>query len=328
MANSQSTIGYRYEEEYIQSSRRLKMFTCSWLPTGQQQEPKALVFLCHGYGMECSISMESTGTRLARAGFAVYGIDYEGHGKSAGLLGYVPSFDRVVDDCSEYYTRVCEQKENKKKQRFLLGESMGGAVALLLHRKKPNYWDGAVLVAPMCKIADELKPHPVVVRILTQLCKVIPTWKIIPTKDIIDVAFKDPEYRNIVRSNPYCYKGKPRLKTGNELLRVSMEIEATLDQVSLPFIIVHGGDDVVTDPSVSQLLYETAASKDKTYKLYPGMWHALTSAESPDNMNSVFADIIGWLGQRAGGRNDCECTRGYEVEKKSIHDPVEAKPRC
>jgi alpha-beta hydrolase superfamily lysophospholipase len=29
---------------------------------------------------------------------------------------------------------------------------MGGAVALLLHRKKPDFWDGAVLVAPMCKV--------------------------------------------------------------------------------------------------------------------------------------------------------------------------------
>jgi alpha-beta hydrolase superfamily lysophospholipase len=36
--------------------------------------------------------------------------------------------------------------------RYLLGESMGGALALLLHRNKPYYWDGAVLVAPMCKV--------------------------------------------------------------------------------------------------------------------------------------------------------------------------------
>ena len=29
---------------------------------------------------------------------------------------------------------------------------MGGAIALLLHRQAPSYWDGAVLVAPMCKV--------------------------------------------------------------------------------------------------------------------------------------------------------------------------------
>lgn len=126
---------------------------------------------------------------MAKAGYAVHGMDYEGHGKSSGLAGYVPSFDDLVDDLSEHYSNVCgktkidqvlsssvfldsskisffqvtntlffhfypmiETKENLKKMRILLGESMGGAVALLLHRKKPEYWDGAVLVAPMCKV--------------------------------------------------------------------------------------------------------------------------------------------------------------------------------
>ena len=40
----------------------------------------------------------------------------------------------------------------RNKSRFLYGESMGGALTLLLHRKDPAFWDGAVLVAPMCKV--------------------------------------------------------------------------------------------------------------------------------------------------------------------------------
>ena len=35
---------------------------------------------------------------------------------------------------------------------FIFGESMGGAVALKVHLKQPNAWNGAVLVAPMCKV--------------------------------------------------------------------------------------------------------------------------------------------------------------------------------
>lgn len=45
-----------------------------------------------------------------------------------------------------------ERKENRKKMRIIMGESMGGAMALRLHRMKPDYWDGAILVAPMCKV--------------------------------------------------------------------------------------------------------------------------------------------------------------------------------
>jgi len=84
--------------------------------------------------------------------------------------------------------------------------------------------------------------------------------------------------------------------------------------VSLPFLIVHGGADKVTDPSVSELLYQSAASQDKTLKLYPGMWHALTSGESPNNIRTVFQDIIAWLDHRS--------TQELlpELEQKARHD--------
>ncbi|XP_077247546.1 caffeoylshikimate esterase-like [Tasmannia lanceolata] len=310
---AQGSINVSYEEEFIFNSQGMVLFTCRWLPANQN--PKALIFLCHGYAMECSISMEGTGTQLAKAGYAVYGVDYEGHGKSSGLQGYIPSFDDLVNDCSDYFTSICEKKENKMKLRYLLGESMGGAVVLRLHRKKPKFWDGAVLVAPMCKIAEEMKPHPLVINVLSKLCRIIPTWKIIPTQDIIDIAIKNPEKRDEVRSNPLCYKGKPRLRTGHELLMVSLDIEKTIDQVSLPFMIVHGGDDIVTDPSVSRLLYDSASSSDKTFKLYPGMWHALTSGEPPENIQLVFSDIVAWLDERAVVVNSIS-----EIEGKNKHD--------
>ena len=50
-----------------------------------------------------------------------------------------------------------ELEEYRGKSRFLYGESMGGAVALLLHRKDPAFWDGAVLVAPMCKVGQSVR---------------------------------------------------------------------------------------------------------------------------------------------------------------------------
>ena len=43
-----------------------------------------------------------------------------------------------------------------------------------------------------------MRPSPLVINILTKLSKVIPTWKIIPTNDIIDLAFKVPEVRAAV----------------------------------------------------------------------------------------------------------------------------------
>lgn len=76
------------------------------------------------------------------------------------------------------------------------------------------------------------------------------------------------------------------------------------NKVTLPFIIVHGGADAVTDPAVSEALYTLAESKDKTLKLYPGMCHALTSGEPENNIDTVFSDIIQWLDERALVQNE------------------------
>ena len=115
----------------------------------------------------------------------------------------------------------------------------------------------------------------------------------------MDIAFKVPEVRQKIRENPYCYKGKPRLKTGNELLRISLDLEQRLQEVSLPFIVLHGEADKVTDKSVSEQLFRVASSSDKTIKLYPEMWHGLLYGETVENSDKVFEDIIVWLGNRA-----------------------------
>lgn len=290
----------QYHEEYVRNPRGVQLFTCGWLPASSS--PKALVFLCHGYGMECSVFMRACGFKLAAAGYSVFGIDYEGHGKSMGARCYIQKFDRLVADCDRFFKSICDLEEYRSKSRFLYGESMGGAVALLLHRKDPAFWDGAVLVAPMCKISEKVKPHPVVVTLLTQVEELIPTWKIVPTKDVIDSAFKDPVKREKIRKNRLIYQDKPRLKTALELLRTSMDVEDSLSEVTMPFFILHGEADTVTDPEVSRALYDRAASADKTIKLYPGMWHGLTAGEPDDNVELVFADIVAWLNKRSHHR--------------------------
>jgi len=47
---------------------------------------------------------------------------------------------------------IADREEYMNKARFLYGDSMGGAVALDIHRKEPQDWNGAILVAPMCKV--------------------------------------------------------------------------------------------------------------------------------------------------------------------------------
>ncbi|KAH6809974.1 alpha/beta-Hydrolases superfamily protein [Perilla frutescens var. frutescens] len=98
-----------------------------------------------------------------------------------------------------------------------------------------------------------------------------------------------------IRCNELIYQENPRLKTALEMLRTSMSLEESLNEVTLPFFVLHGESDTVTDPEVSRALYERVSSVDRTLNLYPDMWHGLTAGEPDDNIEVVFSDIISWL---------------------------------
>lgn len=60
-------------------------------------------------------------------------------------------------------------------------------------------------------------------------------------------------------------------------------------------LILHGAADRVTDPQVSQFLYERASSKDKTLKLYEEGYHCILEGEPDERISTVLDDIITWL---------------------------------
>eukprot|EP00245_Coleochaete_scutata_P007200 TRINITY_DN22326_c0_g1_i1.p1 TRINITY_DN22326_c0_g1~~TRINITY_DN22326_c0_g1_i1.p1 ORF type:complete len:317 (+),score=43.20 TRINITY_DN22326_c0_g1_i1:103-1053(+) len=281
---------------FITNARGMKLFTQEWLPV--EGEPKALIFACHGYGNNISWNLLLLATKFANRGFGFYSIDYEGHGKSEGLRCYLPKLDDVADDCIQYFDSVKARPESQGKKQFLYGESLGGAVCILITHKQPQAWSGAILLAPMCKIGEKMKPPAIVVTGLSWLAAVIPWAPIVPTREVINASFHDPVKLERAKANPLRYLGQPRLGTAIEMLRVTDFIAAHLEEVLLPFLLLHGTADIVTDPEVSKALYEQSRSTDKTLKLYQGMCHALLAGETDDNVEIIFKDVLDWLNAR------------------------------
>ncbi|KAJ0080982.1 hypothetical protein Patl1_10832 [Pistacia atlantica] len=268
--------GIKSTSAYFTSPRGLSLFTRSWLPTNTP--PRGLLCMVHGYGNDMSWTFQATSIFLAQMGFACFALDIEGHGRS--------------QDCLSFFNSVKQDPSFNGLPRFLYGESMGGAIC----------FDGAILVAPMCKISDKVKPRWPIPQILTFLGKFLPTLAIVPTEDLMYKSVKVEEKKVIANSNPLRYRGKPRLGTVLELLRVTDYLSGRLCDVSIPFIVLHGSADVVTDPSVSRALYEEAKSEDKTIKIYDGMMHSLLFGETDENVEIVRRDILSWLNGRCEER--------------------------
>lgn len=52
------------------------------------------------------------GHRLATSGYAVFGIDYEGHGRSSGARCYIKKFENIVADCYAFFTSISGMATN------------------------------------------------------------------------------------------------------------------------------------------------------------------------------------------------------------------------
>lgn len=96
-------------------------------------------------------------------------------------------------------------------------------------------------------------------------------------------------------SDPLVYTGPIRVRTGHEILRISSYLTQNLRSVNVPFLVLHGTGDRVTDPLASQDLYNEAASKYKDIKLYSGFLHDLLFEPERDEIG---ADIINWMERR------------------------------
>ena len=108
---------------------------------------------------------------------------------------------------------------------------------------------------------------------------------------------RDPAALLAKYSDPLVYTGPIRVRTGHEILRISSYLKRNFKSVSVPFFVLHGTGDKVTDPYASQDLYNEAASRFKDIKLYEGLLHDLLFELERDE---VAQDIIVWLEKKLG----------------------------
>lgn len=180
----------------------------------------------------------------------------------------------MVGDVEKYYSSITKSKFAGKK-KFLMGESMGGAVAYDIMSRNRSEYEGAIFIAPMIKILT--KPPKTVVDLFYKIVgdpgtvSALTIMPIAPSKgDLAEKSFKDKEKMRLALSAPTRYGRKPRLATARELLDATDRISASISEFDAPFIVIHGLDDYVTCPEVSELLYKESPSKDKEIKLYKG----------------------------------------------------------
>jgi hypothetical protein len=72
-------------------------------------------------------------------------------------------------------------------------------------------------------------------------------------------------------------------------------VQRDMHTIAYPLLLLHGTEDLLVAAKGSEILYERAASPDKTLKLYPGLYHEVLNEPERDQ---VVGDVVEWLEAR------------------------------
>ena len=108
--------------------------------------PRAALLCIHGLGLN-SDTYRNFATRMCRRGIATYAIDVRGFGAWMKANGKAHlDFEGTLQDVKSTLTRI--HKAHPKLPVFLLGESMGGAIALRAASMYPELIQGLISAVP------------------------------------------------------------------------------------------------------------------------------------------------------------------------------------
>ncbi|XP_062195513.1 uncharacterized protein LOC133898791 [Phragmites australis] len=285
-ADAEGEHGTRWATFLVAGARRNALFCRLWVPAAA--EMRGILVIIHGLN-EHSGRYLHFAEQLTACGFGVYAMDWIGHGGSDGLHGYVPSLDYVIEDIEVLLDKI--MMENPGVPCFLLGHSTGGAVVLKasLYPHIREKLEGIILTSPALRV----KPaHPIVGAVAPIFSLVAPKFQFKGANKRGIPVSRDPAALLAKYSDPLVYTGPIRVRTGHEILRISSYLLHNLKKVAVPFMVLHGTADRVTDPLASQDLYNEAASRHKDLRLYDGFLHDLLF--EPER-NEIGAEIIDWM---------------------------------
>ena len=272
-----------HEEGTFTGVGGVELYWQRWWPATS----RATVVIAHG-GSEHSGRYAWTAERLAERGYSTWALDHRGHGRSEGPRAYFDRLDHVVADLDQLVDRA-----RGHEPLFLLGHSMGGAVALAYTERHEDKLDGLILSAPVAALEAA---SPVTLLAGSVLSRVAPRLGVYP----IDPATvsRDPEVVRAYAADPLNYHGKLPARTVAELADAVKRFPTAVAQMRLPMLVMHGTADRLVPPAATDMIERQSGSEDLTVIRYEGLYHEILNEPERDR---VLGDIAGWLDDHTQG---------------------------
>lgn len=271
------------EEELIMADG-VKLFLRSW----KTDSPDVLLIL-HGLGGHGGWYIDMA-NELSAKGLNVYTVDHRGFGRSGGLEGHISNYRVYLEDIHAVLSEIRRRHPDAK--LYVLGHSMGGIFAAHFAAQHADMLAGVLFLNPW--VADTSKvPISMVISVLV--------GGLLKSKRSVKVAggsegmTTNPEAVRMLAEDTYWR----RAQTSSfffQILRMRGAMLNMAQRITLPALVMQAEADTVVVPAATRKLFEALASRDKTWKTYPGYDH---DCEFQADRSQMDGDIVEWIQARA-----------------------------
>lgn len=261
-----------------------RLFRQSWLPA---TKARAVVILVHGYD-EHSGRYRYFAEHCVNRGYAVLSLDHWGHGKSAGINGFVPKFSVYHDGLDALLADIPEELAGLPK--ILVGHSLGGLIAATYLLDHQSRFHAGILSGPAIKAAEE--PSATLKALSKILSRLTPKMGVIGLE--ASAVSRDPQVVADYLADPLVSGKKISARLGLEMMKRMEQIQADAGKITLPMLMLHGSEDSLAAAEGSRFLDQNISSREKKLIIYPGLYHEIFNEPEKDQ---VLSDMTAWMDQ-------------------------------
>jgi acylglycerol lipase len=243
-------------------------------------EAWAAMLIVHGLAEHCG-RYEHVGSQLAAAGIDSHAFDLRGFGGSGGARASVDRWSQLHDDLEERLVGI--RSIAPERPLVLFGHSLGGLISLgyvLDGRARP---DLLVLSAPAIGARIPLWQRALV----STLRRVRPGMLLSNRLDVSRLS-SDTAICEAYVADP-LNQHKSTVRFAHAAFGEQRRVAGSLDRLSIPTLVVHGGSDGLVPPETSSTF---EGRHSVTRRVYPGVRHELHNEPAGPQ---VVADEIDWI---------------------------------
>ena len=254
--------------------------------------PKAVILALHSFG-DYSAAFDLAAPDLAAAGYQVYGFDQAGFGARTLADGRWAGEARLVADAADTARRLDERHPDTP--LFLLGESLGGAVAMLVASRHPEIpLRGLILAAPAVREGIRLRYGWNV--LIGSAATLAPGHHLDVERAPDDPRLAPAAARR--RANDPLVMHEVRMDAYWGLIQLADSASDEADRITVPTLLLYGDlDTSVPAVGIQRLRDRLGAHGD--YQTFPQGPHLLLQGR---HWPRVTATIKRWAGARATSR--------------------------